>query len=63
MAYLNNREFPVKMQQMEPLIAETSGKTISINMNIAGINTRQGILQFDILPLIQSTNHSPKKKT
>jgi len=63
MAYLNNREFPVKMQQLEPLIAETSGKTITINMNIAGINTRQGILQFDILPLIQSTNHTAKKKT
>jgi hypothetical protein len=63
MAYLNNREFPVKMQQMEPLIAETSGKTININMNIVGIHTRQGILQFDILPHIQSQNHGAKKKS
>jgi hypothetical protein len=63
MGFLNNREFPVKMQQLEPLIAETSGKTITINMNIAGISTRQGILQFDILPTIQSTNHTSRKKT
>lgn len=63
MAYLNNREFPVKMQQMEPLIAETSGKTININMNIVGIHTRQGILQFDILPHVQSQNHGAKKKS
>ncbi|MFH2123185.1 MAG: hypothetical protein ABIJ50_06885 [Pseudomonadota bacterium] len=62
LAFLNNREFPVKMKQMEPLIAETSGKTININMNIVGIRTRQGVLQFDILPQIQSSSHSPKKK-
>ncbi len=63
MGFLNNREFPVRMQQLEPLIAETSGKTITINMNIAGISTSQGILQFDILPTIQSTNHTSRKKT
>ncbi len=57
LAFLNNREFPVKMQQMEPLIAETSGKTINIRMRIAGIRTQQGVLQFDIVPQIQSTSH------
>ncbi|MBU0664208.1 MAG: hypothetical protein KJ990_06640 [Proteobacteria bacterium] len=62
LAFLNNREFPVKMKQMEPLIAETSGKTININMNIVGIRTQHGVLQFDILPQIQSTSHSTKKK-
>lgn len=62
MAFLNNREFPVKMQQLEPLIAETSGKTIAIHMNIAGIRTRQGVLQFDILPRIQGTSHGAKKR-
>jgi hypothetical protein len=62
MAFLNNREFPVKMKQMEPLIAETSGKTINISMNIVGIRTQQGVLQFDILPQIQSTGHGAKKK-
>ena len=62
MAFLNNREFPVKMKQMEPLIAETSGKTINISMNIVDIHTQQGALQFDILPQIQSTGHGAKKK-
>jgi hypothetical protein len=63
MAYLNNREFQIKLQHLEPLIAETSNKTINISMNIVGIQTRPGILQFDILPHIQSTNHGAKKKT
>ena len=62
MAFLNNREFPVKMQQMEPLIAETSGKTINISMNIVDIHTQQGVLQFEILPQIQSTIRSAKKR-
>jgi hypothetical protein len=62
MAFLNNREFPVKMKQMEPLIAETSGKTINISMNIVDIHTQQGTLRFDILPQIQSTSHGAKKK-
>ncbi len=62
MAFLNNREFPVKMKQMEPLIAETSGKTINISMNIVDIHTQQGTLQFDILPQIQSTGRGTKKK-
>ena len=62
MAFLNNREFPVKMKQMEPLIAETSGKTINISMNIVNIHTQQGTLQFDILPQIQSTGHGTKKR-
>lgn len=62
MAFLNNREFPVKMQQMEPLIAETSGKTINISMNIVGIRTQQGSLQFDIQPQIQCMSRSTKKR-
>lgn len=62
MAFLNNREFPVKINQLEPLVAETTGKTITINMNIASIRTRQGALQFDILPWVQGTSHGPKKR-
>ncbi len=62
MAFLNNREFPVKMKQMEPLIAETSGKTINISMNIVDIHTQLGTLQFDILPQIQCAGHGAKKK-
>jgi hypothetical protein len=62
LAFLNNREFPVKLQQLEPLIAETSGKTINIHMNIADIRTRQGALRFDILPQIQTTSRMTKKR-
>lgn len=62
MTFLNNREFPVKLQQLEPLIAETSGKAINIRMNIVGIRTHQGIVQFEIMPLIQTTNTATNKK-
>jgi len=62
MTFLNNREFPVKLQQLEPLIAETSGKMINIKMNIVGIRTHQGIVQFEIMPLIQTTNTVANKK-
>lgn len=61
LAFLNNREFPVKMKQMEPLIAETSNKTIRMNMNFAGVRTGQGFLQFDIQPQIQSMGQRVKK--
>lgn len=62
MAFLNNREFPVALQKLAPLIAETSNKIISVNMQIVGIQTRPGMLQFDILPQIQSTNHGAGKR-
>lgn len=62
LAFLNNREFPIKLQQLEPLIAETSSKTINIRMNIVGIRTQQGALRFDILPQIQTTSHLAKQK-
>jgi hypothetical protein len=61
LAFLNNREFPVKLEQLEPLIAETSGKSITINMKIVDIRTQLGVLQFDILPRIQGTSHGAKK--
>lgn len=62
LAFLNNREFPIKLQHLEPLIAETSGKTINIRMNIADIRTRQGALRFDILPQITTTSHIVNKR-
>ncbi len=62
MGFLNNREFPVKMKQMQPLVAETSGKIITVNMNIAGVRTGQGVLFFDILPQIQSSGQGLAKK-
>ncbi len=62
MGFLNNREFPVKMKQMQPLIAETSGKIITVNMNIAGVRTGPGVLFFDILPQIQSSGQGMVKK-
>jgi hypothetical protein len=62
MGFLNNREFPVKMKQMQPLIAETSGKNITVNMNIAGVHTGQGVLFFDIMPQIQSSGQGLTRK-
>lgn len=62
MGFLNNREFPIKMKQMQPLVAETSGKNIIVNMNIAGVRTGQGVLLFDILPQIQSRGQGLTKK-
>ena len=61
---LNNREFPVAIKDLEPLIAQTDVKTVSITMRISDIRAVNGALQLSITPRISSTTHpaSPKKR-
>jgi hypothetical protein len=61
---LNNREFPVAIKDLEPLIAQTDVKTVSITMRISDIRAVNGALQLSITPRISSTDHpaSPKKR-
>ena len=60
---LNNREFPVAIKDLEPLIAETDVKTVAITMRISDIRAVNGALQLSITPRISSTHHPalPKK--
>ena len=52
MALLNGREFPVTMQDLEPMIAKTANKTVTIDMNIADIAVIENALQLSIAPEI-----------
>jgi len=51
-AILNGREFPIRMQNIEPLIAKTGTKTLTINTRITDIKANQGFLQLKLLPTI-----------
>lgn len=49
---MNGREFPVSMDEMEPLIARTGSKTLIITMKFVNIQARKDLLQFSLLPKI-----------
>jgi len=53
-ALLNGREFPVSMQNLDPLIAEAGAKTIIISTKIADIQAKQDVLQLQLIPSISS---------
>ncbi len=51
-ALLNGREFPVTMQELDPLIARAGSKTITINSRIANIEAKPKSIQFSLLPTV-----------
>lgn len=51
---LNGREFPISMQNMAPLIANTGSKTLIISMRFINIQARKDMLQFSLLPKVSS---------
>lgn len=51
-AVLNNREFPVTMQELNPLIARAGAKTITINTTIANIEAKPKSIQLSLLSSI-----------
>jgi len=53
-ALLNGREFPVTLQKIDPLIAKTGIKTVTISTKIADIQAKQDFLQFQLTPAITS---------
>jgi len=55
---LNEHEFPVSLRDLQPLIADTSDKTLAITMHIADARAVGGALQLSIVPQISSTRHA-----
>jgi hypothetical protein len=53
--FLNGREFPLVLQDIEPIITETSHKNLSIAARITDISSIQGALQLRLKPLITAT--------
>ena len=51
-AVLNGREFPVKMQELKPLIARAGSKTITINSTIANIEAKPKSIQLSLRPVV-----------
>lgn len=53
-AVLNGREFPITMQDLDPLIARAGAKTITINTTIADIQAKPKSIQLSLLSSIAS---------
>lgn len=51
-ALLNGREFPITMQDLDPLIARAGSKTITINSTIANIEAKPKSIQLSLFPVI-----------
>lgn len=56
--FLNGQEFPIELQDIEPIIAETSNKTVTINTRISDIRSTPGSLQIKIQPIITAVPNS-----
>jgi hypothetical protein len=53
-AVLNGREFPVTMQELDPLIARAGNKTITINTTVANIQAKPQSIQLSLLSSVAS---------
>lgn len=49
---LNGKEFPVNMQDMDPIIARTGAKTLTIKTRIADVKAKKKRLQIHLAPQI-----------
>jgi hypothetical protein len=49
---LNDREFPVSMKNIDPLMAKTGTKTLIIATRIADVRARKDLLQLSLAPKI-----------
>ncbi len=52
---LNGREFPLELQDIQPIIAQVNTKTITIQSRIADIRSAPHALQFKLIPEITTT--------
>jgi hypothetical protein len=59
-ALFNGQEFPVKMQELEPLLADTGTKVIEINSRIAYIAAIPQAIQIGLTPVITSRKMTKK---
>ncbi len=51
---LNGQEFPITMQELDPLIARAGSKTITINSTIADIQARPQAIQLSLRPQVSA---------
>lgn len=51
---LDGREFPIELKDIQPIIAETSNKTITIQTRVADIRSTPEALQLKLLPVISA---------
>lgn len=52
--FLNGREFPVNLSELQPLYAETDDKLITVSTKIDDIRTAAGVLQISLLPTVRA---------
>ncbi|MBU0945723.1 MAG: hypothetical protein KKE53_14855 [Proteobacteria bacterium] len=50
----NNREFPIEIEKLNPIIADTGSKLLNISMDIATIQLHPNTLQLNIKPRIRT---------
>ncbi len=53
-AMLDGKEFPINMQQLDPLVAETGAKTVTIDTKIVNIEAKRKSLQLSLHPVISA---------
>lgn len=53
-ALLNGREFPIAMQNLDPIIARTGAKTVTINTRIADIKAMPNAIGLSLIPVISA---------
>ncbi len=51
-ALLNGQEFPVTLQNLDPIIAKSGAKTITINTRITDIRAQPEMLKLSLVPLL-----------
>jgi hypothetical protein len=61
MLLLNGQEFPIAMENLQPIVARASNKVLTITTDITGIWIVNGALQFGLAPRISSVPVSKKK--
>lgn len=51
-ALFNGREFPIQMQKLDPLVADTGTREITINSRISNIAAKPKAIQLSLIPTI-----------
>lgn len=59
-ALLNGREFPISMKKLNPMIAETGSKTLTINTSIANIEAKPKAIKLSLIPTITTATKGKK---
>jgi hypothetical protein len=52
----NNREFPLELNKLKPIIGDTGDKILNISMLISNILVSPGLLQLELQPVITATS-------